>query len=209
MLTWKSPIGKITLIREAYKLAKSYKSFAYRNHIKIFYKIENIEKTKWWPYFLKTAEMHVNDEKWDARKFIEAQFEVSAIYPYQLKTKKAWENYIDFIGKGEIDDELAIAKQLLNSYKLIKNWCLKNKIDFNIEKYIKDPINKIMLKRNNGPSLYFLSISKSFRNFYNNLSEEERGEIISQEKLDLKRSIVHTYNKIWKKMKDVLKEEMY
>ena len=208
---WNNHNGNFLLEKEAFILAKIYKIYSIKKNIKVFYKLNEIKKSKWWNHFLKTVELYANEEKWNAEEFIKSQFEAKdKIFPFELIRKESWKIFLDYLNnKPKNSTEISIAKDLLNSYNMIKNWCYKNKKEFSVEDYINNPINENLLKRNNGPSLYFLSISKSFRKFYENLNNEDKNKIGMIEIFDLKRSIIYSYKKIWNKMKEILNEEMY
>jgi hypothetical protein len=185
----------INIEQEAYFLAKAYLSEFNKIDVRHF-RISNVKKTKYWKAFTKTIEMFGKNPEWDCYKFVEIQFyEFGKIYPFQLATKRAWETYLGYYNRGEVDIEKNIAKSLLSSYQFIRRWELKNGEKFFTHK-------NTLLFKNISP--YYLAISKSFYDIYCLMPEVDKNKLIKEDDLNIKKIMVNIHKKISDKMKEVL-----
>ena len=157
---------------------------------------------KWWKYFLNLSE-RIDEVKADPYIFITSQFqERGMIYPTQLNTKEAWEIYKGFESKKGTNHELGLAKMLLATINIVKEWSSIHGFNgASYSNFLKDDKNKFLLKRHNiNPELFLFT-----KSFYTELTQEERNEIIPA--ADTRRMVIHSYKKIIKKLKEVLQDE--
>jgi len=202
---WKQTNGKFLLEREALNLSFIYYK-EYRKYSRKYINTAKVKDSKYWQYFIKTIEMYGSKNEWNANKYIESVFYNNGkVFPAQLMRKDFWDNYVGEYRRGYVDKSKSIAYFLLSSYKKIEKWN-KNKgnkvIDY--ENYIKS--NLMMLDRMILDP-YFLSISKSFKNYYFTLDMYEQYNIRSPDGLESNRRSVFTEKKILAKMKEILGDE--
>jgi len=191
--------GSLQIEREAFLLAKSflerYKKLDFRT-----FRISKVKESKWWKHFVSCVELRSSKKEWDTKRFIDIQFnEFGKILPFHLPTKKAWDIYIEYYRRGEVDKEKAVALGLLNSYKKIKKFGT-------YKDFFNDKKNMLFVIRGE-LSPYFLSISRSFLKVYANLTENQKKNIISKEKLKISRAMVFSNRKILNKIKEALGKE--
>lgn len=191
--------GDYQIEKEAFLLSKFFLQRYKKYELKTF-KISQVKKTKWWSHFYNCVKLHYKKKEWDAKKFIDIQFdEFGKILPFHLPSKKAWNVYIEYYRRGQSNKDKAVALDLLNTYKKIKKFGT-------FKDFFNDKKNMLFVIRGE-ISHYFLSISKSFLNIYNKLTEKQKNIIINEEKLKICRAMVFSNKRILKKIKEVLGEE--
>lgn len=173
----------------AYSLADAYVKEYKKYDFKTF-NPKKVEKTKWWPHFLKAADQRYI-EGFDPNLWVKCQFEKHGkIFPFALIGKKAEETFNEYKFRfTENNDEIQMLKSMLLTHKALKN------------KTIDLPF--IMKVKRGFYSLYYLSIFKPFRD-YNKIHN-----IIDEDKLNIKRAIIYKNNKIKNKLQNVLKNDFY
>lgn len=144
--------------------------------------------------------MHYLKKEWDIKKFIDIQFdEYGKILPFHLPRKEAWDIYIEYFRRGEVNKDKAVALALLNTYKRIRKFGT-------FEEFFNDKKNMLFVIRGE-ISPYFLSISRSFLKVYSKLTKKEKNNIIIKERLEICRAMVFSNKKILNKIKEVLGSE--
>ncbi len=173
-----------------------YKKYDFR-----FPSIDRIQKTKWWIHFLRSADLR-SLEDWNPDIWVKCQFEKNGkVLPFQLYGKKAEEAFNEYKFKyieGKKDRVKQLISSILSTYNMIKTWCNKNNngiIDYT--KYFLN--NKIKLDRGE-LSEYFLSICKP----YWKLNENNQDE-----KIKIRRMVVHNNLKLKEKLIEVMGDDFY
>lgn len=187
----------------AFLLAKKYRVEATKYRIFI-YRDDNVKKTKWWKYFLETAEKYYLDEDFDYEFFIKICFQTyGKIYPSFLQGKQAEKVYRENFFKESTDSEKYI-KELELSASSIQRWSNMNKKEMNefFNVHYSALQNKI-----NYVSPFYLPISKSFLSVYSKLTEEQKNELVSKNKLSYRRAILKSDDKLFQKAKEILKDD--
>ena len=157
---------------------------------------------------MKTASFFSNKKEWDAYEYISFIFETyDKPLPFILLYQKNWIAFLEHKESRTKNNDLYIAKSILETLKEIKNWTEKNNYDnIAIYEFFCDSRNYLFLKRGKY-SPYFLSISRSFLKKYFELPTEERQEIISEQDLMVKRITVKNNKKISNKLKQIMGDE--
>lgn len=189
--------------QQAFLLAKIYLQTMRKYTFRIP-NIEFIKKSKWFYYFEKTIEKYNKEKEWDAKAYVEFLFEhYDKVYPTQMLDENKWKDFVDNRFKYEqVNDDVIIAQYLLNDYKYIKNWFKKNNKEFNLKEFFEDKRTKFFLKRNI-ISPYTLSILKNFLEFYENLTLNEKIDIINPKDIIIKQMMVKKNKKIYNKLKEI------
>jgi hypothetical protein len=157
---------------------------------------------KYWKYFLDLANS-IMETKADPYKFIVVQFqELGMRYPQELNSKVAWELYNLSKDIDVYDKEMELARVLLNTFNIVKDWSKISGFDKpNYSAFLKNNKNRFLLHRHDiRPELFLLT-----KSFYNELTKEERNEIIP--KAEIKRAIIFSHKNILEKLKEVLGDE--
>ncbi len=177
-----------------------YKKYDFR-----FPSIDNIQKSKWWMHFLRSAD-HRYLEDWNPDIWVKCQFEkYGKILPFQLYGKKAEEAFNEYKFRyieGKKDRRAQLVASVLSTYKTIKSWCNKNNdglIDY--DNYILS--NKIKIDRNE-LSEYFLSVC---RPYMNKLIETDDIEKIN--KFKTRRLVIYNFKELKEKLKLVMGDDFY
>jgi hypothetical protein len=155
-----------------------------------------------WKYFLGLAETIIKIGA-NPYKFISTIFqERGMLYPPQLDTKENWEIYKLAKDIEVYDRETEIARKLLVTFNIVKDWSKINGFDIsNYSAFLKNIKNKFLLHRHDiNPELFLFT-----KSFYNNLTQKERNEIIPNG--EVKRMIIFSHKKILDKLKEILKDE--
>ena len=198
-------VGPLEIQNEAFRVAQIYLRYMKRYSRRSF-NLKTVKNSKAWPHFVRLTELHINKPEWNADKFIEFVFDqYGPLYPAQMKTQEIWKEFIGANTSISITEEKNIALELLNSFKMVKRWCDRNKVFFSVPEYIEQPKNRIFVKRG-GLSPLFISISKSLTEYVESLPEKDRNAIIDGE-LKNKRMVVHRSKRISEKMKEILKDD--
>jgi hypothetical protein len=168
-----------------------YKKYDFR-----FPNIDNIQKSKWWIHFLRSADLRYLED-WNPDIWVKCQFEKNGkILPFQLYGKKAEEAFNEYKFKyieGKKDRQLQIITSILATYNMIKEWCKKNNngiIDY--KKYFTE--NKTKMNRKE-LSEYFLSICRPYM------------EEVNDEDLKLKSLVVHHNIKLKNKLIEIMGDD--
>jgi len=177
----------------------------------VFRKSENPKKTKYWSAFSKLYEIVKNDSNFNMYWYVEAQIKKTGkmVWPWQLPTKKAIENYHEYLEAKKVvlksDNIKEILYALRKDAENIKDWISRNKKTIS---YFFEHVESGMMMSDgiyyaimNFLSPYFLSISKSFWKVYNNLDEDVKKELPSEEELKIKRSRIKKNNVLKEKAK--------
>lgn len=172
-----------------------------------------LKKLKSGPYWgiFKNAAKYRTLKSWTPHNWIYAQFLVNKdVSPKDIIGYKAEQNFNDYLallskskmyeadGVIYTDNKLQMIREVLTSYKIVKEWCRKN--DKNYLGYFRNKLNIIKIKRKS-LSPYFLSICRSYML---NLPEFEDSESLS-----LKRVVVYKNKKLMAKLKSVMGDEFY
>ncbi len=193
--------------KEAIRLAEIYlRNFTGKFRYRLF-SMKNVEQSKWWSSFIKTASFFSDTEDWDPHGYVSFIFDLyEKPFPFVFVNQKNWIAFVEH-KKSRTKDDMAMVKSLLATYNEIKDWTKKNKYDkIAVYDFFSDPKNMVFLRRGKF-SPYFLSISKSFMRKYSELGEKEREEIMGKEELFIKRITVLNNEKLANKLKEVLGEE--
>lgn len=191
---------------EAYNLAKYFLN-SYRKYSFKIFKLNNVKNTKWWKFFVETIEKYGEEKNWDAKKYIEVNFEEHGkILPFFLPGKKAFETFQNHMKRGERNVDEAVAKDLLLSYKIVNDWCKKNNAEFSNEEFISNYVNQLKFKRKE-LSTYYVVISKSLFNFLQERVRRELNINLDKQKVLNKRAVIFNNKKITEKMKEILKDD--
>ena len=178
----------------SYRLASAF-IIEYRKYNSYLFTMTSVDKTKWWIHFEK-ASGYRSIKGWTPEAHVKSCFEkFGKILPFRLYGKtaiEAWEEYHHRYEGKQGNDFLV---QMLDTYKKIKKWGGEYTPEF----YDK---NKIVLKRKT-LSVHFLSLSKKFRE----INEEEN--YYDRDILNIKRTVVFKNKKVYKKMKEIFKEDFY
>lgn len=204
---WKKKDGKFLLESEAFALAALY----YKNFNKYSKKhiaLSKVKSSKYWDAFVKTIELRGSQEEWEKGLFIKVLFEeYGKFYPYKLYTNEVWKTYKNYYKRGFENRDKSIALSLLHTYNSIKIWSKKKKKEgVDVEGYFKNPLN-IALLENKKPSIYLLSISKTFKDYYRELHMAEQFAIVKPSELESCRRAIFKNKKILNKMKELLGDE--
>jgi hypothetical protein len=173
------------------------------------YSLRKVRNTKWWKIFEKIVAKLGSDEYWNPREYVKFVFEQRGkVYPFVLASWDVWNEYKNYyIGRKESSKD--IAQTIAATLREIRQWCRRNGYkSLNIEAFFNDQKNIQFVKRGKY-SKYFLAISKSFREYYQYLTKEEKYEIIKPEELSAKWRAVVDDERLNEKMKEVLGEEYY
>lgn len=174
-----------------------YKKYDFR-----FYSIENIQKTKWWEHFLRSADLRFVED-WNSDIWVKCQFEkYGKILPYQLYGRKAEEAFNEFKFKyveGKQDRIKQLILSILSTYNTIKLWCKKNNNDIiDYKKYFI--LNKTKLERKE-LSEYFLSICKPYLNLL------KENNIVISDDLKIKSLVIHNNIKLKEKLSEIMQND--
>jgi len=189
---------------EAFNLAKIYLSF-YKSHTNKHFHLGSVKKTKWWKFFLEVVEKFGDKKEWNPHVFIWAQFEkYDKIFPTQLPTDAAWSLFLDYRNRFQSSQksEISMAKNLLNTYNMVKRWSLDNGykgVDF--KAFFNNPYNMIMIERYTY-DLTLFTLTKSFQECM-----ELNKNILTEEEFNKKRALIFNNKKVLYKIKEVLGNE--
>lgn len=187
----------------AFLLAKKYRVEATKYRIFI-YRDDNVKTTKWWKYFLETAEKYYLDEDFDYDFFIKICFQTyGKIYPSFLQGKQAEKAYKENFFKESTNSEKYI-KELELSVSSIQRWCNMNKKKssdfFNVHySALQNKIDYV--------SPFYLPISRSFLSVYSKLTEDQKNDLIPKNKLSYRRAILKSDSQLFDKVKEILRED--
>lgn len=182
-------------------LANKYRDVAIKYRIFIFRK-GNVKDTKWWKFFLQTAEKYYLDEDFDYDFFIEINFKTyGSIYPSFLQGKQAEKTYKENFFK-EIEDYKSVLEDVKSSSQAIQLWKSRNK---DKEDYFDC---NILLLQNKVDylSTFYLSCSKSFLKAYSKINEKDREYVIPKRTLSTKRALIKQYN-ILEEVQELMKDD--
>lgn len=193
---------------EAINIARIYLKFFRGKFRYNLFSLKNIERTKWWSSFMKSASFFEEKGEKDPYEYIEFLFDnFEKPLPFSILYNKNWDDFLDYRETKIQSNDLSIAKSIVRTYNEILLWTKKNNYSkIAIYEFFSDPKNFTFLKRGRF-SPYFLSISKSFMIKYLELDEEEKEEIISEHDLKIKRVMVRRNKKLNNKLEEVLGDE--
>ena len=172
-------LGAKELELQAFNIASYFRREFIKYDYKI-YNIQNVKKSKWWVMFERTAEKFSNREGWDADLFVKAQFNLNGkIYPFDLLSEKAWNNFIDYKNSKEAENtpEVEDINFVLDGFRAVKEYCKNNDTDFSVELFIKNKKNFNNIIEKNIPKHFFL-FSKAF-NKEHTLPDKEKYKKLS------------------------------
>lgn len=210
--------------KSIWELAQAYHSYnkkrgLYRNFLP---SKTDPRESKNWKYFEQVYTIFENDPTFDPYLFIEAQYrnigKDKALYPAQLKTKKAIENYKEHRDNSKIIDRNSDTERILinltDTYKFLKKWWKNNGLkigDYESFFAIKDGeiISDGMSYCIQGMiSKYFMAVSKTFNKYYYRLDPDIKWEIIPPKELKSYRVHLKLDEDAWDFAKDVFKDEV-
>jgi hypothetical protein len=188
----------------AFELAKIYLRFYKQAKGRNLYSLKKVKDSKWWMYFYKTVTLFSSKEEWDAFKFVEAQFSDGVVFPPQLATDKAWENFLEYQKRLKEDIDAYVANSCATVFKYIRQWSnLKGDSRPIFRDFLQSNRENIL---RGAFTLHFFSILRPFYDFYAGLDESQKKRI-SVEDLEKKRVVIHSIPRLKKKLKEVLGDD--
>jgi hypothetical protein len=155
--------------------------------------------------FLRTVSLFSPKEEWDVYRFVEAQFSDGMVYPSQLTTKRAWENFLEYRKRIKEDLDTYVANSCATTFNFIKKWSkLKGCPRPEYLAFLHDQEENIL---RGAFSIHFFSILRPFYDFYNTLPVGAREKIATLEDLEKKRVVIHSIPKLKEKLKEVLGDD--
>lgn len=182
---------------------------------------EAIRKSKNFKWFLETWDKYKDEQNFDAYIFIESVFkglkDGDKIFPAQLKTKKAYEKYREHKMSLKMTKKISTDKKILGDiYQTFK--FLRTKIEevnyenlrnvfFNAgDNYISDGVFYAM---QNMLSPFYLSVSRSFHEVYEELDLDIKQEIIDKEDLISIGAFIRMKEEIYDFNKKLFKDDIF
>jgi uracil-DNA glycosylase len=111
-----------------FELAKIYLRFYKRGTGRNLFALSKFKGSKWWMTFYKTVYLFSDKKEWDTYRFVDAQFSDKVVYPSQLATNQAWENYLEYRKRMVfMNTNTMNPNSLLNLYAKV-NTCTKCKL---------------------------------------------------------------------------------
>lgn len=187
----------------AFDLAKYFLLF-YKKYTTKTFKLSSVKTTKWWNFFLKTAQEYSTLEDFDAYVWVASQFDKHGkILPYMIYGEGALKTFNEYKERFNINSTKQLAENLLLTYNVIKKWSKQNGFEtINFSEYLNNKKNILFLERKNvNPIL--LTVVKSFIEMDRNI----RDKILSEEEISIKRSLIFSNKKIKNKLTEILKNE--
>lgn len=172
---------------------------------------DKIRNSKNFKYFEEVWDMYKNDPNFDIMIFIDSVFHNitpgKKIYPAQLKTKRAYNDYKQYRMKMKLGEKIGPSKQIMeglaSTYKLISRKLDKKKLS-------EDDLNRFFNEVEDGEvispgmfyaiqemiSPFYMSVSKSFRKAYFNADPDIQQEIIDEDKLENLKALVRLKSRV-------------
>ena len=178
----------------SYRLASAFIN-EYKKFGSYLFSMKSVEKSKWWIHFQK-ASGYRSIQDWNPETHVKSCFEkYGKILPFRIYGKTALEAWKEYHHRYEEKRTNNFVIQMLDTYNRMKKQYDGYNPDFFRE-------NLLLIKRGT-LSIHFLSLSKSFREL-----NEEKG-FYDAEVLDIKKQVVGANKKVYKKMKEIFKEDFY
>lgn len=179
-------------------------------------------ENKNWKYFEQVYLNFSKDAMFDPYIFIEAQFRNTpkdkTIFPAQLKTKTAINNYKEHREALKIKDYIgeskAIMENLANTFRFLKKWWKKNDLPLDSYEEFFRPKNSELMSEGmlfclqSMISKYFMSASIHFNKEYNKLDQDIKAEIIEPKDLKVYKMKLFLDKEAYDFAKQIFKNEI-
>jgi hypothetical protein len=194
---------------KALDLAKIFRNeFILRGYGFKIYSLKDIEKTKWWKYFVDVIDAYSEREEWDAYLFIKTMFDkYGKVYPHVISRKNAWDIYLEYLPTYKEDSSLKEeVGKIVSDYKKVHRLMEEKNIngykDFFVNPYACELIRRGAFSGN--LFIFMKSFYENYSSIYN--IEESVPEV--QDRFKVKRIKFMSNYKVKSFLQKVLKEEM-
>jgi hypothetical protein len=188
----------IEITNQAFVLAKAFSIQRSKKNLSFLFNPKTIKNTRWWNVFVGIVEKFGNNEQWHAEEFCEFCFDNYDIkFPHEMSRFSIWKDYMSR-KENLLSMEKEITLEMLTSFKAIKHWYEKNKVEFHsFREYIDNtPLWFVKI------SPYLISCSKLMKSELTKIDEED----IIKKVRDSER-FVRTMH-VFTKLKTILPEEI-
>jgi len=186
-----------------------------------FYNASYPQKGRNWKYFEELYEVIKNDSHFNMRWFVNAQLvyleKGKTIWPAQLLTKKAMNNYFEYCNNRRItikgDGTKDIIAALVHDKKFMREWLSDHPESDYADFFGRVPEGLVMSDGiyyaiQGMLSVFFLSISKNFNIVYLNLEPDLREEIATKGRILMSRDKVRLNKRALELARKIFKEEV-